>query len=113
MVINETCHEKNYAVWGVSDQVQHKQGCTPTDGLELRIYVVEGLYYVCSEIKGADQLCGNCAADLRLLFSNMQKADYLIHDSCLSLRSRVETVGRFDSRIRHLSLLRTKYWLTA
>ena len=29
---------------------------------------VEGLYYLCSENKGADQLCGYCKADLRLCF---------------------------------------------
>ena len=26
------------------------------------------LYYLCSENKGVDQLCGYCAADLRLYF---------------------------------------------
>ena len=41
-------------------------GCTPTDGLELRIYVVEGLYYVCSEIKGTDQLCGYRTAEAKI-----------------------------------------------
>ena len=34
-------------------------------GLKLRIYKVEGLYYLCSENKGADQLR---EADLRLCF---------------------------------------------
>ena len=29
---------------------------------------MEGLYYLCSENKGADQLCGYCEADLRLCF---------------------------------------------
>ena len=29
---------------------------------------VEGLYYPCSENKGADQLCSYCTADLRLCF---------------------------------------------
>ena len=38
-------------------------------GLKFRIYEVEGLYYLFSENKGADQLRSYCAADLRLLKS--------------------------------------------
>ena len=37
-------------------------------GLKFRIYKVEGLYYLCSENKGADQLRGHRKADLRLCF---------------------------------------------
>ena len=37
-------------------------------GLKFWIWKVEGLYYLCSENKGADQLCGNREADLRLCF---------------------------------------------
>ena len=37
-------------------------------GLKFRILKVEGWYYICSENKGADQLCGNREADLRLSF---------------------------------------------
>ena len=37
-------------------------------GLEFRITKVEGLYYPCSENKGADQLRGYREADLRLCF---------------------------------------------
>ena len=37
-------------------------------GLKFRITVVEGLYYPCSENKGADQLRGYREADLRLCF---------------------------------------------
>ena len=37
-------------------------------GLEFRIQKVEGLYYPCSENKGADQLRGYREADLRLCF---------------------------------------------
>ena len=36
--------------------------------LKFRIKKVEGLYYLCSENKGADQLRGYCEADLRLCF---------------------------------------------
>ena len=35
-------------------------------GLKFRILKVEGLYYLCGENKGADQLRGHCEADLRL-----------------------------------------------
>ena len=52
----------------VSDLVRHKPDCTATeDGLKFRIQKVEGLYYLCSEKKGADQLRGSGS-----LFSHMQ-----------------------------------------
>ena len=37
-------------------------------GLKFRIWIVEGLHYLCSENKGADQLRGYREADLRLCF---------------------------------------------
>ena len=37
-------------------------------GLKFPIKEVEGLYYACSENKGADQLHGNHVADLHLCF---------------------------------------------
>ena len=37
------------------------------------IYKVEGLYYLCSENKGADQLRGHREADLRLCFRICKK----------------------------------------
>ena len=37
-------------------------------GLRFRIWEVEGLYYLCSENKGADQLSSYRKADLRLYF---------------------------------------------
>ena len=46
----------------VSDQVQHKPGCTASQpqkmpgGLKFKIYEVERLYYQGSENKGTDQL---------------------------------------------------------
>ena len=36
--------------------------------LKFWIEKVEGLYYLCSENKGADQLCGDREADLHLCF---------------------------------------------
>ena len=47
-------------------------------GFIFRFQVEEGLYYPYCEIKGADQLRSYCAADLRLLFSHMQKPGFLI-----------------------------------
>ena len=45
--------------------------------LKFCIQEIEGLYYPSSENKGADQLLGYREADLRLLFSHMQKAGFL------------------------------------
>ena len=42
-------------------------------GLKFRIKKVEGLYYPCSENKGADQLRGYRGADLRLCFRICKK----------------------------------------
>ena len=66
---NELRHEKTNVL--VSDLVRHKPGCTATkDGQRLEISDLEsrGLYYLCSENKGADQLRGYREADLRLCF---------------------------------------------
>ena len=52
-------------VFGILNQVRHKVTATEMDrGLKFRVYIVEGLHYLCSENKGADQLHG----DLRLCF---------------------------------------------
>ena len=37
-------------------------------GLKYQIKKADGLYYLCSKNKGADQLQGNCGADLHLCF---------------------------------------------
>ena len=42
-------------------------------GLKFRIQKVEGMYYPCSENKGADQLRGYREADLRLCFRICKK----------------------------------------
>ena len=49
-------------------------------GLKFRIEKVKGLYYLCSENKGADQLFDYRTADLRLFFSHnyMQFAGFLM-----------------------------------
>ena len=45
---------------------------------------MDGLYYLCSENKGADQLCVYRTADLLLLFSHMQKTGFLMTQLILS-----------------------------
>ena len=42
------------------------------------MYEEEGVYYLCSENKGADQLRGYHAADLRLCFLACKKASIVI-----------------------------------
>ena len=46
-------------------------------GLKFRILEVEGLYYPCSENKGADQLRGYHEADLGLCFRICKKPVFL------------------------------------
>ena len=63
-------------------------------GLKFWIYEVEGLSYLCSEKKGADQLHGCCAADLRLYFAYAKSrfshdADHMFrHPSSLGLGNK-------------------------
>ena len=69
LILNEPRYEKTNDL--VSDLVRHKPGCTTTEtarGLKFWIKGEEGLYYPCSENKGADQLRGYREADLRLCF---------------------------------------------
>ena len=40
--------------------------------------IEEGLYYLCSEFKEADQLHSYCAADLHLCFRICEKTGFLI-----------------------------------
>ena len=47
-------------------------------GLKFGIQKVEGLYYPCSENKGADQLRGYREADLRLCFRIYKKNGFLM-----------------------------------
>ena len=62
-------------VFGVSVQVQNKPGCTATEnGKKLEILDLESRRIVlCSEKKGADQLCNYCTADLHLCFCICKK----------------------------------------
>ena len=68
-------------VFGVSDQVRHKPGLTVTeDGYRLEIsdLEVQGLYYPCSENKGADKLiCVFVFAYAKIRFSHDAAHIYL------------------------------------
>ena len=57
--------------WPVQSQKQARS-------LKFWIQVEEGLYYLCSKNKGADQLCSYCTADLRLCFSHMHRSGFLM-----------------------------------
>ena len=51
-----------FPTWSDTNKAVHKQKMTR--GFKCRILKVEGLNYLCSETKGADQLCGYREADL-------------------------------------------------
>ena len=55
-----------FPTWADTNQAVQLQKMTR--GLKFRNKKVEGLYYLCSENKGADQLRGHREADLRLCF---------------------------------------------
>ena len=66
-------------------------------GLKFRIYIVEGLYFPCSENKGADQLCGHRKADLRLCFRIFKKPVFSQRGSytiCLDCHDYVHNTNR-------------------
>ena len=60
-------------VFGVSEQVRHKLGCTTTDDCYRLVISDLGSRGIVVAKKGADQLHGNHTADLRLCFLHMQK----------------------------------------
>ena len=63
---------------GVSDTNRAVQPQKMARSLKVRVYEVEGLYYPCSENKGAEQLRGYRESDLRLCFRICEKAGFLI-----------------------------------
>ena len=69
--VYEPRHEKN-SLWGFP-QGQTAQPQEMARGLKFQISEVNGLFYLCSENKGADQLRSICAADLRLCFRICKK----------------------------------------
>ena len=69
-------------------------------GFIFRIWKEEGLHYLCSENKGADQLCGHRTDDLRLCFRIYAKSRFF-HDAAPILLV-------FSKQLRHLSLVMRK-----
>ena len=68
--IYESRHEKPtfwFPTWSDTNRAAQPQKIAR--GLKFRIKVVEGLYYTCSENKGADQLRGYREADLVFVFA--------------------------------------------
>ena len=68
-----------------------------------------GLYYLCSDYKGVDQLRGYHAADLRLCFVHMQKADFFFYDAThMMFKAKSRMKGRSNvfkfSRVTNLVL---------
>ena len=58
-----------FQTWSDTNQAVQLQNMQKmARGLKFRIYKVEGLYYLCSENKDADQLRGYREADLHLCF---------------------------------------------
>ena len=60
-----------FPTWSDTNQAVQLQKMTR--GLKFGILKVEGLYYLCSKTKGADQLRGYREADLRLCFCICKK----------------------------------------
>ena len=62
-------HVTRKPVFGVSDQVRHKPGCSATEdvlrGLKFQIQEVEGFYYLCSETN----VLISCAATTQLIWA--------------------------------------------
>ena len=56
-----------FPTWFVTNQAVQLQKIVR--GLKFRILKVEGLFYLCSENKGADKLRGYREADMRLCFA--------------------------------------------
>ena len=80
-------------VFGVSDQVRHKPGCTATqDGMRLEIPDLgSGGIVLCSENKDADQLRGYREADLRLCFRIRKKPVFTRHGSYSMFLTRYDS----------------------
>ena len=70
-------HIARKPVFGVSDQLQHKQPQNSARGLKFWLKEEEGFYYLCSENKGTDQP----AVTVQLIFAfvlHMQKSSFLM-----------------------------------
>ena len=74
-------------------------------GLKFRIYEEDGLYYPCSENKGAEQLRGNREADLRLCFRVDKKPVFSRRSSYISKVYNVLFKDSFEDCVFHVHIL--------
>ena len=65
---------------------------------------MEGLYYPCSENKGADQLCSYCTADLRLCFRLCKLLVFSCDGSC-TMSPKKKTVETERENKRSFSII--------
>ena len=93
-------------VFGVSDQVDTNRAVKSQKmvrSLKFWIKKEDGSHYLCSEDKGADQLCSYCTADLRLCFCKSKNPVFLRHGSKLmfqeKINHRVISAGCCNERI--------------
>ena len=82
-----------------SDTDQAIQPLKVARGWKFWIKEVEGLYFLCSENKGADQLRGHREADLRLCFRICKvlvfsrSGSYIISKNCKNLVVRTQLIS--------------------
>ena len=76
-------------------------------GLKFRIKKVDGLYYPCSETKGADELRGYREADLLLCFGICKKKRFS-HDEAQIFPTRSDKVT--DSATDEATYKASKFW---
>ena len=66
-------------------------------GLKFRIYEVEGLYFLCSENKAADQLLGYREANLRLYFRICKNPVFSSRDSLGLITRIISSIGTWGN----------------
>ena len=71
-------------------------------GLKFRMLNIDGLYYRCSENKGADQLRGNRKADLRLCFRICKTLVFSRRGSNVKRDGNTETETKITNRKKAL-----------
>ena len=75
-------HDARKRGFGIFNQVKHKPDCAARS-LKFWTKEEELLHYLCSENKGADQLCSYCTADLRLCFRMGKNHDTALIIKCI------------------------------
>ena len=98
---NEPRYEKTSRSSGFQTRSHTNQAVKPQKmarGLKFRIKKVEGLYYLCSENKGADQLCRHHEADLRLCFHICKKPVFSRRSSNKIVTENRDTKQQLESK---------------